>query len=163
MTDHVDEILALIDGGLQRSSEPSYGPIGDRSKCWRCSFYPAELDASAGLCVGCRAFLLDEAPDPKLSLPLGELFSGADVEAIAAAFAALLEAIRPALEWLAERLSGIVADLAEVFAGLVKLFDRPPDRGRIPPLPRDLRGLRPLPDLRATEAPRRPPTIRRRT
>lgn len=162
MTDHVDEILELIDGGLQRSSEPSYGPI-DRSKCWRCSFHPAELDASAGLCSGCRAFLLDEGPDPKLSLPLGAIFSEADLEAIAAAIGALVEAIRPALEWLADRLSGIVADLVEVFAGLVKLFDRPPDRGRIPPLPRNLRALPPLPDLRATEAPRRPPIIRRRS
>ncbi len=83
MTDHVDEILEIIDGGLQRSPEPSYGPI-DRARCWRCTYHEPEADSSSGLCPGCRAFLLDEGPDPRLALPVGAFFTDAEVEAIVA-------------------------------------------------------------------------------
>lgn len=67
--DKIDEILSVIDTGLQSTGEASYGetpydgaPIGDPT-CVRCA---RDLDPDAGeLCPSCRAFLLgDTDHDP---------------------------------------------------------------------------------------------------
>lgn len=58
-----DDILTLIDNGLQTSSEHGYS--FDNGRCVRCQkAAPAE---SSAWCEGCRAFLLTEELDPEPS------------------------------------------------------------------------------------------------
>jgi hypothetical protein len=60
----VDTILDLIDGGLQRSDEPSYGTDHSPSRCARCQRH-APVDGG-DFCDGCRAFLLEDTDeDPR--------------------------------------------------------------------------------------------------
>lgn len=153
----IDRILEVIDGGLQSSPDPSYGPI-DRSTCWRCSHHPPETDSSSGLCPGCRTFLLGDGPDPKLDLPAVPIFTGADVEAIVRAFSELFESLRPTLERIAE----VLVDVIERFRSIVdEIANLAPVKTK--PAPRSGRKPAPVRDLRATEAAPRRPEIRRRT
>ena len=64
MSDKTDEILGIIDGGLQSSSEPGFGDDYRRDRCVRCQRNDPADDGD--LCDGCRAFLLDDSDeDPK--------------------------------------------------------------------------------------------------
>lgn len=60
-----DDIIELIDGGLQSSSEDSYGDLADLSTCSRCE--EREPAAASDFCPECRAFLLGDGPDPVAS------------------------------------------------------------------------------------------------
>lgn len=60
----VDDVLDLLDHGLQRSTDLAFPTDpGDPSTCWRCLVRPGE--GPAGVCAGCRAFLLDETTEPE--------------------------------------------------------------------------------------------------
>lgn len=60
MSERIDDILDLIDGGLQTSPEHGYGR-DHTDLCARCQHHdPAE---GGDLCEGCRAFLLGDTDD----------------------------------------------------------------------------------------------------
>lgn len=61
MSDRVDDILDLIDAGLQSTTEAAYGTDFRPGQCARCQRNePAE---GGDLCPGCRAFLLGDSDD----------------------------------------------------------------------------------------------------
>lgn len=156
----IDEILGIIDGGLQSSGEPSYGPL-DRSRCWRCTFYPPEDGSSSELCTGCRVFLLGDGPDPRDEIPAGVFLSEADLEVIARAFVEFVETLRPVIERILDVLNEVFRSAGAALEELAKLFDRTKADSTARSFPTPT--LPPIRDLRTTEAPRRPPPIRRRT
>lgn len=70
-----DDILDLIDAGLQSSTEHGYGTDPNPDLCARrCGNKPADGD----LCAGCRAFLLGDSDEDPKPLPPG--VDPADVE-----------------------------------------------------------------------------------
>lgn len=69
MSRHLDRALEAIDGGLQRSDEPSYG-FDRLDRCWRCLKHPFEEGSDSELCSGCRAHLLGDGPDPRIPTSL---------------------------------------------------------------------------------------------
>lgn len=51
----VDRVLNVLDAGIQRTNEVSYGDY-DRSACWKCSGPPGA--GPSGVCDHCRRDLL---------------------------------------------------------------------------------------------------------
>lgn len=61
MSVSLDRVLRVIDSGLQRTTEASYGTDGQPEMCVRCQrVEPADGD----ICSGCRAYLLGAGPEP---------------------------------------------------------------------------------------------------
>lgn len=197
MSRHLDRALEAIDGGLQRSEEPSYGY--DRlDRCWRCQKNPSEEGSESELCAPCRAHLLGDEADPlvptrvevyidarlraELERRLFEgdvierelegiravsMISTADVEALADAARSIVNALAVAFEEAARRIVDLfrsidwtpILEEVERWAAAARQHSRSSTPNR-PTLSRG--ASRPPRDLRATEAPRRPPTIFRR-
>lgn len=64
-----DEILEVIDVGLQSAGDIAYATTGPRGSCWRCCQRRAVDDSPSGLCEPCRAFMLgDDEPPPVRTL-----------------------------------------------------------------------------------------------
>lgn len=180
MSSNLDRALEAIDQGLQRSSEGGL-PGGPGDRCWRCRRHPGE--GSSELCGGCRAFLLEEGPDP-LEAPaeLEGLVRPVDVAELAWAMAVspelagailerLVEVLRPAVEAMADAVEGLLEALSSAGSNLVGILDprarrledvrvnEHPAAWQAPPLAHRI----PLPDLSKTAIPRSRPTPPRRT
>lgn len=63
MSGHIDDVLSLIDGGLQSSPECGMVRVLP-GRCSRC--VEREPVGDSGFCGPCRAFLLGDGPDPEL-------------------------------------------------------------------------------------------------
>lgn len=176
MSSNLDRALEAIDQGLQRSSEGGL-PGGPGDRCWRCRRHPGE--GASELCGGCRAYLLEDGPDPlEAAAELEGLVRPVDVAELARAMAVSPELAGAILERLVEILRPAVEAMAAVFdallsasSNLVGILDprarrledvrvnEHPAAWQAPPLAYRI----PLPDLSKTAIPRSRPTPPRRT